>query len=101
MDFPWIRNFGAFLSNILLVPVLFFFYHLNKARVTVQVVMLPIVGLLQDQSGTACNLLSLPDAILPEILKFLDRLALCAIAQTNKTFFQLAGTKACLKTSEI
>lgn len=48
----------------------------------------------QDHSDAACKLLSLPDPILSEILKFLDRCALCAVALTSRTLFNLAGTQS-------
>ncbi|BDA42341.1 hypothetical protein COCOBI_03-2280 [Coccomyxa sp. Obi] len=47
----------------------------------------------QDQgfSTIACNLLSLPEHILVDVLKHIDTDGLCALAQTCRIFFHLAG----------
>ncbi|CAL8467977.1 g7515 [Coccomyxa elongata] len=46
----------------------------------------------QGLSNIACNLLSLPEHILSEILKHIDIDGLSALAQTCRVFFHLAGS---------
>lgn len=47
----------------------------------------------QGLSITARTLLSLPEAILLEVLEYVDTDGLCALAQTCRVLFHLAGTK--------
>lgn len=55
----------------------------------------------QGLSNIACNLLSLPEHILLEALKYIDVDGLCALAQTCRVFFHLAGTRTGLGISEV